>query len=247
MGAMEAVATRQHKIELARRLIEALERGDEQGADDVLEDLTADRDSLLFKEVGRLTRELHEAINGFLLDNRIAELAETDIPDATHRLRHVITMTEKAANATLSAVEAGLPLADELRDRAGRVAEPWTHFRRESLGCRENGTLGEEVDALLDVATRHGQALHGYLSDILMAQDYQDLTGQIIRKVIELVHDVEDKLVQLIRLSGRKPQKSDDGPLHTRIESGPVVPGVDQGDVVKGQDDVDDLLSSLGF
>lgn len=247
MGAMEAIETRQQKIALAHRLIEALERGDERGADDVLEDLTADRDSMLFQEVGRLTRELHEAINGFLLDNRISELAETDIPDATHRLRHVITMTEQAANATLSAVEAGLPLADELRDRAGRVAEPWMHFRQTGFGCQENRALGEELDALLGVATRNGQALHGYLSDILMAQDFQDLTGQIIRKVIELVHDVEDKLVQLIRLSGRKVQKSEEAPLRSRIENGPVVPGVDQGDVVKGQDDVDDLLSSLGF
>jgi chemotaxis protein CheZ len=247
MGAMEAVETRQQKIQLARRLIEALERGDEPGADAVLDDLTADRDNLLFQEVGRLTRELHEAINGFLVDNRIKELAETDIPDATHRLHHVITMTERAANATLSAVEAGLPLADELRDRAGRVAEPWTRFRQAGLGCNDDGSLGEEVDALLDLANRNGQALHRYLSDILMAQDFQDLTGQIIRKVIDLVHDVEDKLVQLVRLSGRKLQKSDEGPLRTRIESGPVVPGVDQGDVVKGQDDVDDLLSSLGF
>jgi chemotaxis protein CheZ len=244
---MDAGDARQQKIDLARRLIEALERGDERRADAALEDLTAERDSLLFQEVGRLTRELHEAINGFLLDNRIAEMAETDIPDATQRLRHVITMTEQAANATLSAVEAGLPLADELKDRAHRVAEPWMRFRQGMAGYGENPALGEEVDALLDITTRNGQALHRYLSDILMAQDFQDLTGQIIRKVIELVHDVEEKLVQLIRLSGRKPQKRDDGPLRSRIDSGPVVPGVEAGDVVKGQDDVDDLLSSLGF
>jgi len=78
-----------------------------------------------------------------------------------------------------------------------------------------------------------------------MAQDFQDLTGQIIRQVINLIRDVEAKLVHLVKISGAQAQECrDEG--SDKLE-GPVIPGVDQGDVVKGQDDVDDLLSSLGF
>jgi chemotaxis protein CheZ len=84
---------------------------------------------------------------------------------------------------------------------------------------------------------------------VLLAQGYQDITGQVIRKVIDLVNDVESKLVQLIRLSGQR--KNDEqqasGSVPDISPQGPVVPGVDKGDVVNGQDDVDDLLSSLGF
>ena len=86
---------------------------------------------------------------------------------------------------------------------------------------------------------------------MLLAQGYQDLTGQVIRKVITLVNDVEYKLVELIRLSGShalkdKPATDETGQPDISAQ-GPAVPGVDEGDRVRNQDDVDDLLSSLGF
>lgn len=83
-----------------------------------------------------------------------------------------------------------------------------------------------------------------------MAQGFQDLTGQIIRKVIALVSDLEEKLVELLRISGRPQdeQQAEEKPeAKTPSAHGPAVPGVDKGDLVAGQDDVDDLLSSLGF
>ena len=85
------------------------------------------------------------------------------------------------------------------------------------------------------------------LNDILMAQGFQDITGQIIKRVIDLVHDLESSMVELIRISGGKGGE----PKHTHeLElPGPMVPGIDDkaGDVAANQDDVDDLLSSLGF
>jgi len=106
--------------------------------------------------------------------------------------------------------------------------------------------LSGDLTKFLGIATSHSKILHGNLSSVLLAQDFQDLTGQIIRQVITLVTDIEDKLVQLVRISGTKmPDAGYKADVH-KLE-GPVVPGVDQGDVVDGQDDVDDLLSSLGF
>jgi chemotaxis protein CheZ len=232
------------RLAQARRLVEQLEAGNEEAARSTINQLSEAKENELFLEVGRLTRELHEAINGFLVDERIAQMAEVEIPDATERLSYVITMTERSANTTLSAVEAGLPLADVLGETARKVLTEWERFGKRELSVEEFRVLSREITEFLNLASDHSSQIHSRLSEVLMAQDFQDLTGQIIRQVITLVHDVEDKLVQLVRISGSKlPEKQNDA---HKLE-GPAVPGVDQGDIVSGQDDVDDLLSSLGF
>lgn len=232
------------RLMLAKQLVAHLEAGNEAEATLVCSQLNEGVESKLFLEVGRLTRELHEAINGFLLDPRINELAQVDIPDASERLTYVISMTEKSANTTLGAVEAGLPLAAELGSRAREISAQWERFRQRELTVDDFRTLSRELSEFLEMTSERSKQLHAYMTDVLMAQDFQDLTGQIIRQVITLVHDVEDKLVQLVRISGSKlPEKQKDA---NKLE-GPSVPGVDQGDMVNGQDDVDDLLSSLGF
>ena len=232
------------RLMLAKQLVEHLEAGNEAEATHVSSLLTEGVESKLFLEVGRLTRELHEAINEFLLDPRINEMAQVEIPDASERLTYVITMTEKSANTTLGAVEAGLPLADDLGVKARAISEQWERFCNRELSVDDFRELSRELGDFLALTTERSKQLHGHLTEVLMAQDFQDLTGQIIRQVITLVHDVEDKLVQLVRISGSKlPEKQKDA---KKLE-GPVIPGIDQGDTVSGQDDVDDLLSSLGF
>ena len=232
------------KLELARQLVIHLEAGDSAAADSTIERLSADRECTLIREIGRLTRDLHEAINGFLLDARIGELVEREIPDASERLNYVITMTEKAANTSLAAVETSLPLAQELGNRAGSLAGDWSRFQQRDLSVEEFRVLSSELAGFLQTARGHSAELHSKLSEVLMAQDFQDLTGQVIRQVIKLIRDVEDKLVRLIRISGSKVAPAD----HANTKPmGPVIPGLDQGEVVSGQDDVDDLLSSLGF
>ncbi|AKH20185.1 protein phosphatase CheZ [Sedimenticola thiotaurini] len=232
------------RLMLAKQLVAHLEAGNEAEAIHVSSQLTEGIESKLFLEVGRLTRELHEAINEFLLDPRINEMAQVDIPDASERLTYVISMTEKSANTTLGAVEASLPLAAELGSRASEISEQWERFRKRELSVDDFRELSRELAEFLNLTSERSKQLHAHMTDVLMAQDFQDLTGQIIRQVITLVHDVEDKLVQLVRISGSKlPEKQKDA---DKLE-GPSVPGIDQGDLVNGQDDVDDLLSSLGF
>ncbi|MCW8882527.1 MAG: protein phosphatase CheZ [Sedimenticola sp.] len=232
------------RLALAEELVEQLKAGNETESVHIISKLSDGIESELFIEVGRLTRELHEAINEFLIDPRINEMAQVDIPDASERLSYVITMTEKSANTTLGAVEAGLPLADDLGQKAQDISEKWTLFCNRELSVDDFRALSKELSSFLVLTTERSKQLHGYMTDVLMAQDFQDLTGQIIRQVITLVHDVEDKLVQLVRISGSKlPEKQKDA---NKLE-GPVIPGIDQGNTVSGQDDVDDLLSSLGF
>ncbi|MDV3238366.1 MAG: protein phosphatase CheZ [Gammaproteobacteria bacterium] len=238
----------------ARRLVEELERGNDAEASRLLDDLARRRDTGLFQELGKLTRELHDALSSFQLDSRIAALAEREIPDAKERLNYVITMTEQAAHSTLNAVEESLPIAEELQTRAEALHAKWLRFRHKDMDVAEFRALVPEIDSFLDLTSGHAGKLNSSLSEVLMAQGFQDLTGQIIRRVISLVKDVEENLVGLIRISGERlaqpeaavaPARSGRDDLARGV--GPQVPGVDTQDVLSSQDDVDDLLSSLGF
>ncbi len=238
------------KLQLARDLVSRLEAGREEDALDVIAQLAGFRDSLLFQEVGRLTRELHDAIKGFMMDARLAEIAQSEMPDAAERLRHVIEMTEEAANTTLGAVEQAMPLAETLRSDSRHLAESWERFKAREMDVDDFRSMSRELEVFLKDTQANSEALHSKLSEVLMAQGYQDLTGQIIRKVIDLVGDLEGKLVELVRLSGTEAAAKPEGG-GTKVKDikaeGPVVPGVDKADAVSGQDEVDDLLSSLGF
>lgn len=232
------------RLQQARALVSALEAGNESTVSRILANMAAAQDSRLFLELGQLTRELHEAINDFVNNSRIAEIAEREIPDASERLNHVISMTKQSADTSLSAVEASLPLADELGRKAGALFSEWESFSRRQLPAQEFQVMSKQLGDFLQTVSDHSSQLQNRLSEVLVAQEFQDLTGQIIRQVIKLIHDVEGKLVQLVRISGTQlPPRDHD---RSKLE-GPVIDGIDQGDVVGGQDDVDDLLSSLGF
>ncbi len=237
-------------LKAARKLVELIEQGDESAAIEAIEELSALRESNLFIELGMLTRDLHNTITGFQLDSKIFSLTETDIPDAKERLNHVITMTEEAADKTLTLVEASLPISDELNKKNSELQEKWNRFKSRDMNVKEFRELSRDIDDFFAMLNDKTPELHANLSDILMAQGFQDLTGQIIRRVITLVQEVEKSLVDLVRITGekmgQKPGREEKSGPDISAQ-GPVVPGVDKGDVVSSQDDVDDLLSSLGF
>lgn len=235
------------QLDLARDIVASLESGDEKGAAQLIVQLAGTRDSILFQEVGRITRELHDAMNSFLSDAQFQDMAENQFRDAAERLQFVIETTEQAANTTMDAVEQSLPLADKIKGDAERLSAQWDRFQSRQLTVEDFRHLTAELSTFLQNLQGDSQALHGKLSEVLMAQGFQDITGQVIKKVITLVQDVENRLIQLIRISGQKADK--DAVKEERIanDMGPAVRGVDHGDVVSGQDDVDDLLSSLGF
>ncbi len=244
----------ERSLEVARNLVAALEEGDETAVNGCLDELMRRREEGLFHELGKLTRQLHDALANFQLDTRILDMAENEIPDARQRLAHVIEMTEQAAHKTLGAVEESLPLARSLQEEARELHEAWQRFRRRDMVAEEFRKLIPELDRFLERTENQASVLYEKLSEVMMAQDYQDLTGQIIRRVITLVQDVEENLVELVRLSGR--QYRADGDRADREKSddkghGPHIAGVDKGldtgEVVSSQDDVDELLSSLGF
>lgn len=240
----------------ARRLVECLEAGD-SASDSVqqhLDELTRLRETQLFRELGQLTRDLHEALKAFRVDSRLNELAG-EIPDAQDRLNHVINLTEQSAHRTLAAIEESLPIVEWFGGEGHALFNRWLQFRGRELSADQFRELSRDLEIFLAGVEVNAQKMQSHLNDALMAQDYQDITGQIIRRVINLVEDVETSLVSLISLAGQgrgaeTADPADKGGAE-RVGrdglDGPQVPGRESAGTVKGQDEVDDLLSSLGF
>ncbi len=233
-------------IARAHDLLATLERGDEAGAKEIIDELTSIRESDLYMEMGKLTRELHDAISAFGMDEQISTLAEQDIPDARQRLRHVMDMTDQAAHRTLNAVEESIPVCDELQSRSIGLADKWKRFKKRDMKLEEFRKLAAQLDEFFELNTSDASKLRDSLNSVLMAQDFQDLTSQIIKKVIKLVEDVEGGLIGIIKLTNPKGEASAVEEKAPKLD-GPVVPGVNDSGTVSGQDEVDDLLSSLGF
>ncbi len=234
-------------LSLARDLVAALEKGEQSVADGLLDEIAGLRETQLFKEIGRLTRQLHDTMISFSVDSKITTLTEHDIPDAKERLQYVIAMTEQAADQTLTAVENLLPISQQLNEQANDLSGKWGRFLDREMPLDEFKAMTAEITQHFDQSIGGLTQVQSGLNDILMAQGFQDITGQIIRRVIDLVQELESSMVKLISISSRKVGGEAQG-VHPELP-GPVVPGIDdrEGDVATSQVDVDDLLSSLGF
>jgi len=236
-------------LDQARMLVAHLEQGEFELADDLLAEVCAPNAADLFEKVGQLTRQLHDSLQEFRLDPRIPDLATNDIPDARERLSYVIDMTDKAANRTMDAVEASLPIADRLNDNIQLVMPNWNALMSRDMSVGQFKALCHQLDDFIKASESDADKLRQLLTEILMAQDFQDLTGQMIRKVIKLVQEVETKLIEMLTMFGEASAERSTRPVPVNgIEAeGPIMNPEARADVVNGQDDVDDLLSSLGF
>ncbi|WP_432453606.1 MULTISPECIES: protein phosphatase CheZ [unclassified Agarivorans] len=234
----------------AQQLVMLLEMGKVAEANQLVSELCAPKANLLFDKVGQLTRQLHDSLNDFKLDIRINELANQEIPDAKERLNYVIEMTDQAANKTMDAVESGLPIADKLTNDINDIMPVWQNLMDRKIELGQFKALCHQIDIFLTSSSSDADKLRNMLTEILMAQDFQDLTGQMIRKVITLVQEVEENLVEMLTLFGTDmvdvAPGQDDKKSGVEAE-GPIINKEQRDDVVNDQDDVDDLLSSLGF
>jgi chemotaxis protein CheZ len=242
-------------------LIEKIEQGELVDAVNLLQQINDARNKNLYLEVGRLTRALHDAIRDFHLDTSAVVGAEdefSDISDAADRLNYVINLTQDAANTTMDKVDECMPLASDLGDEARSLREEWARLKRREMKPEEFRDLYKRMDTFLESTEQKTTRLSSNFSEITLAQGYQDLTGQVVKKVIVLVHEVEDSLVDLVKMASQvdkitgirhenaqqKTEVVDDSPT----PEGPAINAEKRGiEVVSGQDEVDDLLSSLGF
>jgi len=237
-------------LEQARSLVEFLETDQQDKADALIAEIQNPINSELFAEIGKLTRQLHDSLTNFQLDSRLSDLATADIPDAKERLNYVITRTEEAANKTMDAVESIFPVLDNIASQVRAVNPAWTKLMDNEIDLKGFKDLCVDIDGLLVTTGKETSNIHSLMTDVLMAQDFQDLTGQVIRKVIDLVREVEDSLINMLTAFGISADNIQGNARPTvgeNLVEGPIVNKEERDDVVEDQDDVDDLLSSLGF
>ena len=231
----------------AHQLVKYLENGQVIEANAAIDAAALRSAPEIFTEVGKLTRQLHDSLNNFQLDARITGLVEEDIPDAESRLEYVIEETEKAANTTMDALEKSMPITEEINTRIAEILPEWNKLMSREIVVGEFKALCLELDKLLKDTSQETQQLNSLMTEVLMAQGYQDLTGQVIRRVITLVKEVQDNLVHMLTVFGEPVVDKKAEPENKIKAEGPVIDAEQRDDVVNGQDDVDDLLSSLGF
>lgn len=236
-------------LDQAKQLVSLLEEGNQDEANTLFNSVMSDSRDPVYAEVGKLTRQLHDSLANFRLDPRLNDLAKTEIPDARDRLTYVIDKTEAAANKTMDAVDSIQPLADKIGDTLQQVHPRWQRLMGGQIELMEFKSLCHDIDHLLNQVESDGTVLRSLLTEIFMAQDFQDLTGQIIRRVIELVHEVEDQLIEILKAFDMDQEDRTEAlrEAHRLSPEGPIVNGEVREDVMSTQDDVDDLLSSLGF
>lgn len=239
----------------AKSMVSKLETGDSLAAFKVLEDINKARDRSLYTELGRLTRSLHNAINDFHIDIHINQESQKEISrikDASDRLNYVINLTEDAANKTMDKVEEAIPTANMIQSTAEELKPEWDKVLKGEIDPKQFRELHKKMGLFIDGTIASSQDLNENLSDILLAQDYQDLTGQVIKRVIQLVQELEDSLVSLVKTAAAVEElagidKAQSANKLSTDAEGPIINKEKRTDVVSGQDDVDDLLSSLGF
>lgn len=241
---------------LAENMLKELENGQLGSAVALVNDLSSIRDRTLYHEIGKLTRALHESIKNLNVDT---VGAGSDIEHVNDKLTYVVEMTAKSANRTMDLVDASMPLAEEIGHQATQLSTDWQRFLNKELKPDEFRQLSRSIQQFLQTSASNSRQLQGQLSEVMLAQDFQDLTGQVIQKVAVLIRDVENRLVSLVSMAGNVDSMTginhDD--ITTTVDAKPLEggdiaaegPQIDTSNenVVSSQDDVDDLLSSLGF
>ncbi|GGC07210.1 protein phosphatase CheZ [Marinobacterium zhoushanense] len=254
----------------AQDLVAALEQGQLPRAIELINQLQTARHEVFYNEVGHLTRGLHEAIKSFSSDvGGKLEPGGDAMSDASDRLAYVIELTEETAHKTMDRVDQSLSLVDRLDSYSGRFRDLLMLVGQLEGEFEALNGVYDRTCQLKDESEKTVEELRTALTDILVSQGFQDITGQLIRRVITLLTQVESQLVKLMdmaskveRLSGmdasapsrplasarkvskEKEQKSDES---SEIKAeGPQIPKGDT-TVACNQDDVDELLSSLGF
>ena len=197
----------------------------------------------VFQRIGTVTRSLHDALRELGYDKNV-ESAVGSLPDARARLAYVASLTGKAAERVLGAVERGQAQQAEMRKAADALASRWASLHAGKLSVDEFKQLAADTHAHFVALPAETAKVDAELSEIMMAQDFHDLTGQVINRITQVAQSLEDQLVKLL-VDATPPEKR--AGVEEGFLNGPVIDARGRDDVVTSQTQVDDLLESLGF
>lgn len=221
-------------------LSRAIDAGDDVAFRRAFEQLREGMNAEFLPELKRITETAQSALRRFREETRLDALAADEVPDARKRLQHVVKLTEEAANRTLDLVDRSGPILGQAAREAAELLEAW--------GARDSRWV-VRAHAFIERTVKDTNQVRGHLSEMLMAQGFQDITGQIIRGVVSLVGELEAVLGQLVVIASgdgttRAVRALSDAPRDDLMSGvGPTVPGVRDANAVNDQEDIDALLS----
>jgi chemotaxis protein CheZ len=203
----------------------------------------------MYERLGGIVRLLHDSLRELGYDKALTE-ASSQITDAQDRLEYVATLTEQAANKVLNTLDEGMPAQDNLSKQAKDMEGRWADLFAGKLSIDQFKALAGDSRGFAQAVSEATEAEKARLLEIMMAQDFQDITGQLIKKVVKITQTVENDLAQLLRDSAppdvkeklAQKQAVQEQEKPAELMSGPSVPTA-----ALDQDSVDDLLADLGF
>ncbi|MES2072894.1 MAG: protein phosphatase CheZ [Pseudomonadota bacterium] len=191
----------------------------------------------IFDRLGGIVRMLHDSMRELGYDRSLSDVA-SQITDAQGRLEYVATLTEQAANKVLNATDVGMPEQDALAKNAKSMDARWDELFAGKLSVDEFKLLAADSKSFANAVIASTDAEKARLLEIMMAQDFQDLTGQLIKKVVAITQAVERELAQIL---------IDNAPAAVKEKQVDLMEGPSVPTTALEQDDVDNLLDSLGF
>jgi chemotaxis protein CheZ len=219
-------------------------------------DLASDR---ILARIGQLTRTLRDSMRELGIDKHVERAAEA-VPDARDRLKYIANMTEQAAERVLGAIDVAKPMQEQLQQDAGELDARWEQWFAAPIEREEVRALMKDTRAFLSGVSDVTTKTNAQLLEIMLAQDFQDLTGQVIKKITDIVYLIEQQLlgvlIENIALERREQFAATAAALAAEPTStgspqnllnGPQINPEGKTDVVQDQAQVDDLLASLGF
>ena len=194
----------------------------------------------MFRQLGSITRQLHDALKELGYTDKLKGTVD-QLPDAQSRLSYIARLTGEAAEKVLNHVDEGKAEQAKIAERGRQLADTISRVPGLARAMPELLEWSKDIVELSDKSDAR-------LTDIMMAQDFHDLTGQVIGRVVQLAGTIEEQLLSLLLQSAPGGQPGQD---HAIVEqpalAGPVVNAEGRTDVVSDQAQVDDLLASLGF
>lgn len=201
------------------------------------------RQDKVFHRVGQMTRLLHDTIRELGYDKMISDTAQK-LPDARQRLSYISQMTEQAASRVLNATDIAKPIQDRVEQNSINLHARWEKLYAKQLSVEEFKALASETRNFFNQTSLDSKVVNAQLMEIMMAQDFQDLTGQVIKKIVDMAATLESELLKVLIEVVPEDRRT---PSTEGLLNGPVINAEGRSDVVTGQEQVDDLLESLGF